>query len=144
MNFGKTRSDAPAYGTGRMWGKRLYFLASLICCLSPAALAGSEARLILQTTALAGFQYYPGKALFPLMAVGDPLTLVREPLNPFDPKAVRVEWRGSQIGYAPKADNYDLARLMDRGLQVEARILQLQKARNPWKRVLIEIYLLEP
>jgi hypothetical protein len=31
---------------------------------------------------------------------------------------------------------------MDRGTPVEARILQLQKARNPWKRILLEIYLL--
>ena len=121
-------------------------LVLLFCILLAAtpARAASEARQILQTSPLAGFQHYAGKALFPLMKTGDELSLIREPDNPYDPKAVRVEWRGSQIGYAPKADNYDLARLMDRGLKVEARILQLQRARNPWKRVLIEIYLLEP
>lgn len=78
------------------------------------------------------------------MGVGQPLQLRRESGNPFDAKAVRVEWNGVQIGYAPRADNVDLARLMDRGIAVEARILHLQKARDPWKRLLMEIYILEP
>lgn len=107
---------------------------------SPSA----DARIILQTSPLAGFQHHAGPALFSLMAVGQRLHLRREPANLFDHKAVRVEWNGVQIGYAPKADNVDLARLMDRGVQVEGRILHLQKARDPWKRLLMEIYILEP
>jgi hypothetical protein len=99
--------------------------------------------MILQTSPLAGFQHHAGAALFPLMAVGQRLHLQREPANPFDPKAVRVEWNGVQIGYAPRADNVDLARLMDRGVPVEARILHLQKGRDPWKRVLMEIYVVQ-
>ncbi|MDD5388629.1 MAG: HIRAN domain-containing protein [Gallionellaceae bacterium] len=107
-----------------------------------ARAAEVEQREILQVSPLAGFQYHAGAALFALMNVGDHLTLRREPDNPYDAKAVRVEWHGTQIGYAPRADNVDLARLMDRGTPVEARILHLQKSRDPWKRVLIEIYLL--
>lgn len=103
----------------------------------------TDTRMILQTSPLAGFQHHAGAALFPLMAVGQRLHLRREPANPFDPKAVRVEWNGVQIGYAPRADNVDLARLMDRGVPVEARILHLQKGRDPWKRVLMEIYVVQ-
>lgn len=117
----------------------------LLACLSLAAAARGaevEQREILQVSPLAGFQYHAGAALFALMNVGDRLTLRREPNNPYDAKAVRVEWHGTQIGYAPRADNVDLARLMDRGTPVEARILHLQKSRDPWKRVLIEIYLM--
>lgn len=106
--------------------------------------ATSEARVILQTSPLAGFQHYAGRALFALMAPGQPLALVREPDNPFDDRAVRVEWYGVQIGYAPRADNVDLARLMDRGARVAGRILHLQASRDPWKRVLMEIYVLAP
>jgi hypothetical protein len=102
-----------------------------------------DIRHILQASPLAGFQHYAGRALFPLMRVGDALTLVREPANPFDPGAVRVEWHGVQIGYAPRADNVDLARLMDRGAPVAARILHLQKSRDPWKRVMMEIHVVE-
>lgn len=104
----------------------------------------ADARIILQTSPVAGFQHHAGPALFSLMAVGQRLHLRREPANPFDSKAVRVEWNGVQIGYAPRADNVDLARLMDRGVPVEGRILHLQKARDPWKRLLMEIYILEP
>ena len=121
---------------------RRMLLAVLLSSGIAAHAAGVEQREILQVSPLAGFQHHAGPALFALMKVGDRLTLRREADNPYDAKAVRVEWHGTQIGYAPRADNVDLARLMDRGTPVEARILHLQKSRDPWKRVLIEIYLL--
>ena len=110
----------------------------------PVAQAGGQVTQILQTSPVAGFQHHAGQALFSLMAVGDVLVLEREPDNPYDPKAVRVYWHGSQIGYAPRVDNVDLARFMDQGQRVEGRILHLQPSRDPWKRILVEIVLLEP
>jgi len=107
--------------------------------MSGPVAAGTESYIIIQTSPLAGFQYHAGRALFPLMSVGDKLTLIREADNPHDPKAVRVEWRGAMIGYAPRVDNADLARMMDHGVPAEGRIVHLQKARDPWKRVLIEV-----
>jgi hypothetical protein len=118
-------------------------LALLLCLVVPGARAASEQGIILQTSPLAGFQYHAGRALFPLMQVGDRLSLHREADNPHDAKAVRVEWRGAMIGYAPRLDNVDLARLMDKGLRVEGRILHLQKARDPWKRVLFEVLIVD-
>lgn len=120
-------------------GMRLIALGFLI--QAGWAHAAGEAVQILQTSPVAGFQYHAGPALFPLMHVGDPLVLVRERDNPYDPRAVRVYWYGIQIGYAPRADNADLARFMDGGVAVEARILHLQRSRDPWKRVLMEIVL---
>lgn len=105
--------------------------------------AAGEARQILQTSPVAGFQHYAGPALFPLMRIGDALTLAREADNPYDARAVRVLWRGVQIGYAPRLDNADLARFMDRGLRLEGRILHLQASRDPWKRILMEIVILD-
>jgi len=107
------------------------------------ASAATEQGIILQTSPLAGFQYHAGRALFPLMQVGDRLSLHREPDNPHDSRAVRVEWRGAMIGYAPRADNVDLARLMDQGTRVEGRILHLQKSRDPWKQVLFEVLVVD-
>ncbi|MCU0842587.1 MAG: HIRAN domain-containing protein [Thiobacillaceae bacterium] len=125
--------------------RRRWPLAVLLCLALPGlgARAGVEAQAILQTSPLAGFQYHAGKAIFPLMRVGDRLSLHREPDNPHDPRAVRVDWRGVPIGYVPRLDNLDLARLMDRGVPVEARILHLEKARDPWRRVLLEIVVAE-
>lgn len=122
----------------------LGFLILLLCGLMAGpARAEVDAAIILQTSPLAGFQYHAGGALFPLMQVGDPLQLIREPDNSHDPQAVRVEWRGVMIGYAPRADNVDLARLMDRGTQVEGRIVNLQKSRDPWQRVLFEVLVVD-
>ncbi|MEW5771239.1 MAG: HIRAN domain-containing protein [Pseudomonadota bacterium] len=120
-----------------MWRGSVSLLVA--CLASGGTHAAGEAALILQTSPLAGFQHHAGAALFPLMRVGDPLQLGREPDNPYDPRAVRVSWRGAQIGYVPRLDNVDLARFMDRGVRVEGRIVHLQASRDPWKRVLMEI-----
>jgi hypothetical protein len=96
--------------------------------------------MLVQNSPLAGFQYYSGKARWADMKVGDVLVLVREPDNPHDPKAVRVEWNGEKLGYLPRAENRTVATEMDRGGRVEARIGALREAENPWKRVLIEVF----
>lgn len=103
-------------------------------------LARAESSIIVQQSPLAGFQYYDGKALWDDMKPGDTLMLVREPANPHDANAVRVEWNGSHLGYIPRRENADVARQMDRGAPVKARIVRLTQARNPWQRVLFEVY----
>ena len=100
----------------------------------------AQARILIQSSPLAGFQFYRGKILWGEMKVGDPLTLTREPDNPYDPNAVRVDWRGEKLGYVPRADNADLARHMDRGTKVEARISRLTEDRSPWKRIRFDVY----
>ncbi len=73
------------------------------------------------------------------MKIGDALALVREPGNPFDAMAIRVEWRGHKLGYVPRRENADIARLMDNGAKLEARITRLLESRDPWQRVRFEI-----
>lgn len=97
------------------------------------------AHILLQDSPLAGFQYHAGKALWPQMQVGDALTLVREPDNAHDARAVRVEWQGRKIGYVPRRENADVARLMDGGQRLAARITRLAEVRDPWARVRFEI-----
>lgn len=113
-------------------------LALALALAAPARAA--DARIIVQQSPLAGFQYYEGKALWDMMRVGDTLRLVREPRNPHDANAVRVEWRGEMLGYVPRRENGDVARQMDRGAPVRARIVQLKTARNPWQRIEFEVY----
>lgn len=114
----------------------------MLCLLAGAAphAAAAEARIIIQQSPLAGFQYYDGKVLWDTMKVGDTLVLVREPQNPHDSNAVRVEWKGQALGYVPRRDNTDIARQMDRGEKLQARIVRLTEARNPWQRVQFEVY----
>ena len=113
----------------------------LLATLSAAALAqGVEFRLLVQSSPLAGFHYYQGKQLWDEIRVGDALTLVREPANPHDSNAVRVEWRGQRLGYVPRCDNRAVALHMDRGGNVEARVSRRKEHRDPWQRVEFEVF----
>jgi hypothetical protein len=118
----------------------LHFAAILALLLALQPACAAEARIIVQQSPLAGFQYYEGKVLWDNMRVGDPLTLKREPQNPHDANAVRVEWKGQPLGYVPRRDNSDVARQIDRGVPVQARIVRLKEARNPWQRVEFEVF----
>ena len=118
----------------------LHFAAILALSLALQPACAAEARIIVQQSPLAGFQYYDGKVLWDNMRVGDPLTLRREPQNPHDANAVRVEWKGQPLGYVPRRDNSDVARQIDRGVPVQARIVRLKEARNPWQRVEFEVF----
>lgn len=104
----------------------------------PAATA-QHVRILVQSSPLAGFQYYGGKILWDEMHEGDTLTLIREPDNPHDRFAVRIEWRGQKLGYLPRAENQAVAEEMDRGTAIGARIGKLVKDPNPWKRLRVDV-----
>jgi len=114
-------------------------LLSLLWLWAQPLHAQVAAHILLQDSPLAGFQYHAGKTLWPQMQVGDVLTLVREPGNPHDARAVRVEWQGHKIGYVPRRENADVARFMDGGQKLTARIVRLAEVRDPWSRVRFEI-----
>jgi len=108
--------------------------------LACAAVSAQTVRILVQSSPLAGFQYHAGAAVWDEMKVGDGLTLVREPDNPHDPKAVRVDWHGQQLGYLPRVENGAVAAEMDRGARLEARIAKLRNHPNPWQRVFIDVH----
>jgi hypothetical protein len=121
--------------------ERLILLTAATLAGSQAAAADSaSARIIVQHAPLAGFVYYDGKDIWDQIRVGDRLSLVREPANPHDVAAVRLEWRGRRLGYVPRKDNADLARQMDNGAPVEARVTELRLAGNGRHRISYEIY----
>lgn len=103
--------------------------------------AGPQARQHLQSATVMGFRHYEAARLWPELMEDDPLTLVREPDNSHDSQAIRVEWRGEKLGYVPRADNIDLARLMDQGSRVEGRITRLVPSRRYNSRIQFDVYL---
>jgi len=120
--------------------------AALLAAALSAPLPGShaiaqqtEVRMLVQSSPLAGFRYYDAKQVWNEMKVGDALTLVREPHNAYDSNAVRVEWRGRQLGYVPRNENRAVSFHMDRGGAVEARISKMQEHRNPRQRIEFEV-----
>ncbi len=99
-----------------------------------------DVRILVQSSPLAGFKYHAGESLWHEMREGDRLTLVREADNEHDGNAIRVEWRGHKLGYLPRAENRAVAAAMDNGDKVDARIAKLRQHRNPWQRMLIEVF----
>lgn len=100
----------------------------------------ADVRLAVQQSPLAGLRYYEAPEVWDELRPGDVLSLVREPGNPHDRDAVRLEWRGRMVGYVPKRENSALARQMDLGARIEARIVELAKARNGRQRIGYEMY----
>jgi hypothetical protein len=115
----------------------LFFCWTLFA--SSALATEVSAQLLLQDSPLAGFQFHAGKKLWSQMRVGDGLMLVREPDNVYDRLAIRVEWKNQAIGYVPRRENSDVARLLDHGVKLVARISRLAESRDPWARVRFEI-----
>lgn len=103
--------------------------------------AGAESvRILVQSSPLAGSQYYAASEMWLEMQVGDALELIREPDNRHDRHAIRVEWRGHKLGYVPRAENRAVAAAMDQGDKLVARISRLTEHANPWRRVEFEVF----
>lgn len=116
-------------------------LVGLVCAFALATAAHAQSvRLLVQSSPLAGFRYHEAASVWKELQVGDRLDLVREPANPHDANAVRVEWRGRQLGYVPRSENAALAWAMDRGEPVGARISLLREHRNPRLRIELEVF----
>ena len=113
-------------------------LSLALACLTARA---EEVKVLVQSSPLAGSQYYALSSVWDEIRVGDKLLLKREPENRHDGNAIRVEWNGRRLGYVPRRENRALAAAMDRGERVEARVSRLAKHRNPWQRVEFEVYL---
>jgi hypothetical protein len=101
----------------------------------------SPRRHLIQICPLAGFSHHQGESLWPYLTVGDGLELTREPDNPHDPNAIRIDWNGRKLGYLPRDQNQTAARLMDQDRWLEARIGGLERHANPWRRVEVEVWL---
>jgi hypothetical protein len=115
-----------------------FSLCLLLVCLPVGA---QSVRLLVQSSPLAGFRHGEAAALWPELRVGDALTLAREADNPRDPNAVRVEWRGRKLGYVPRRENAAVAKSLDRGTVLKARLSRLEEHPNPARRIEFEVYI---
>ena len=114
-------------------------LLALVC----VSLARAESiRMLVQSSPLAGSQFYAVAKVWNEIRIGDRLTLTREPDNRHDRNAVRVDWQGQQLGYIPRKENRAVARALDAGERLEARVTTLRDDPDPWQRVEFEVYLI--
>lgn len=90
---------------------------------------------------VAGTSHVPIEEIEPFLAVGETLTLLREPENAFDALAILVlDARGAKLGYVPRDRNQVLARLLDAGMLLDARLERMQWF-GGWLRVTMRIHL---
>ena len=121
--------------------RRVALLAVLLMG-SPAWAEQSQGsvRILVQSSALAGFRYHAAAELWDELRVGDALELAREPDNPHDAQAISVAWRGRKLGYVPRRENGALAWGLDRGERLKARISRLAWHPNPARRIEFEVF----
>jgi len=119
--------------------KHLRAALAAVAITTAAPAPAAEAVIVVQRSPLAGFRHYDAAETWRHLTVGDRLQLVREGDNPYDANAVRVEWRGVRLGYVPQRDNAAVARQMDRGAALEARVAVLRENRNRSVRIEFEI-----
>lgn len=118
-----------------------FFCLALFAMLGTASANAEAIRILVQSSQLAGSQFHAVSRVWNELHEGDRLTLVREADNRYDRNAVRVDWRDQVLGYVPRAENRAVARALDAGERLEARIAKLRDDPDPWRRVEFEIFL---
>jgi len=87
---------------------------------APAGTIAGARCQILQTSPVRGHRYHDGPQVLRHLKIGERLTLIAEPANPFDEFAVRIEWHGKKIGYLPRERNHQVSRML-RGVTREGQ-----------------------
>jgi hypothetical protein len=101
--------------------------------------------IYLMQSFVAGFRFYAGTELLPLMKENDIIELKREPENEHDSFAVALYWQQEKIGFLPAAANQTIARLIDaQALSLLAKITHLRNDVQPWESVAVAIYFVQP
>jgi len=97
--------------------------------------------IFLIETHVAGTSHIPIKKIEPTLNTGDSLVLRRESANPHDPLAILIlTENGEKLGYVPRDRNEILARLMDAGKFILAR-LESKEWRGDWLRVSARVFM---
>ncbi len=117
-----------------------------------------ERDIFLLGTEVAGTSHVENiEKLYDSLSEGDPITLVREPDNPYDEYAVRVEAADhsligylptqalatgteAKIGYIPRINNKIIARLMDAGKLVYG-VVRHKEMLGGYRRIVIKVYM---
>ncbi|MGI9250766.1 MAG: HIRAN domain-containing protein [Pseudohongiellaceae bacterium] len=104
-------------------------------------LSGTTGRaLLIQTSPLAGFQYYEGERLWSKMKPGDNLRLCRAPENKYDNQAVEVWWQDKMLGHIPRMANTAVSQMMDRGDMLYGTINTMTESDDSWKEIALDVW----
>lgn len=92
---------------------------------------------------IAGFTYSDGLEVIDELTLGQSVTLVAEPDNPYDAEAVAIYYHDVKLGYVPKDKNSLLSKLLYFGHQdvFDAQIQYVNKETHPERqfRVVVKV-----
>ncbi len=111
--------------------RRLLSLLGLAPVAAPLAVAAKPMREPVRVlfAKVNGEAYYDAAASIATLAVGDGVTLRREPANAHDRRAIEVfDGAGRKLGYVARGDNSAVARMMDAGERFEARVGRVDRS----------------
>ncbi len=90
---------------------------------------------------IAGFSYYEGVLAFEELKVGGLLTLKQDPNNNYDKYAVEIYHKKHKLGFIPRTDNKQIAKLLMTGNDCfETRIQWVDGETHPENQVGAIIY----
>ena len=100
---------------------------------------------IMGTFHIAGFQHHDGALVIGKLKPGKKLKMAAEHDNPYDPDAVALLYKGTMLGYVPRAENGLIAQLMRFGHKgvFEARVMQVDPEADPWNQVRVGVYVVD-
>ncbi len=106
----------------------------------PSPPAGEPAVLLNQFS-VAGFRFYDGPRLIGRIRVGERLTLVAEPDNPYDEFAMVILRNGRKLGYVPRSDNRHLSRLLRQGATLTCEVAAADPTEVTWQMLKVRVWL---
>ncbi len=130
--------------TRRKFMKWLLELSAVGAFLIPGASgrAATKKKILINQFSIAGFQYYQGPSWLDWMKVGEAVTFEAEPGNPYDAFAVKILYRGQQVGYVPRSDNRHISRLLKHNVPLQGRIAGVNPQAPLWRQVQVQVWLI--
>ena len=88
---------------------------------------------------IAGVQHHQMHSVLKDLEEGQTLHLVLEPTNKYDPNAVRIEHKGTMLGFVPRKFSSGVTAMVTVGKTLECVIAALNKTGKPWEMCKVEI-----
>jgi hypothetical protein len=94
---------------------------------------------------IAGLTYYDALECYDQLCIGTKLTLMLDPENKYDPRAVAIYYENYHLGYVPRSENRLFFKLLKMGYQdaIVVRIQQRDKSTHPEQQFMVVAHLLE-
>lgn len=95
----------------------------------------------IQSSSVAGFQFYQGAKVWHQINEGDTLTLKAESTNKYNRNAGEIYWQDQKLGYLPRDEDYEISQMLLSKQKLIGTIQQKQMKSSPWQRVQMSVEL---